>query len=467
MKWRLMFIRAQNWRLKFSIKSEVCKQHSLVTAIMATAPKNARSVYLITYSQANLEIVDTREKFVQIVLEAFSQGSSTSASNLITRWCCSQEHHEDGNIHYHMGIKLQRQKRWLSHRNYLQHAYNVKVNFSDSHSNYYEAWLYCTKSDANAIFSIGHPDLTNPPRTNVASVRRRAQSGNAAERPASKKPRFDALQLSNLILRNKIKTETELMSLAHAQKAEGKTDVCLFLLNNKLKCSSIITTTWKMEEAAQILQRQKKSRWEILQQSSNGECVEGCHGQWKQYAIETLQRNHVHVQYFANKVKESLVQGRGKKRNILIVGPANCGKTFLIKPLSDIFNAFVNPATGSFAWLGIEEGEVIILNDFRWCDKIISWQDFLKLLEGDTVHIPSPKTHFEKDIIFSKDTPIFCTAAEEFQYYSHGKIQKVETEMMEVRWETFHFFHQLSTAQSRDITPCAKCFADLIITPQL
>ena len=127
----------------------------------------------------------------------------------------------------------------------------------------------------------------------------------------------------------------------------------------------------------------------------------------------------------------------------------------------------MNPATGSFAWLGIEEGEVIILNDFRWSEKIISWQDFLKLLEGDTVHIPTPKTHFEKDIIFSKDTPIFCTAAEEFQYYCRGKYQKVESEMMEVRWETFHIFYQLSREQSIDIAPCGKCFADLIIKPQL
>jgi hypothetical protein len=345
-----------------------------------------------------------------------------------------------------MALKLQKQRRWHAPRNYLDHVYKVKVNFSDHHANYYQAWLYCTKCDDNAILSIGHPDLTNPPRTNVASGKKRAKSANAGEQPPeSKQPRLDALQFSELILRNNIKTETELMSFAHAQKVEGKTDVCLYLLNNKLKCSSIITTTWAMEEASKTLERKKKSRWEILQQFSKGECVTGCHGQWKQYATETLQHNHIHVEYFADKVRDCLVKGRGKKRNILIVGPANCGKTFLIKPLSLIYNAFVNPATGSFVWIGIEEGEVIILNDFRWSEKIISWQDFLKLLEGDTVHIPSPKTHFEKDIIFSKDTPIFGTAAEEFMYYSHGKYQKMESEMMEVRWETFKFFYQLST----------------------
>ena len=224
-----------------------------------TGPKNARSVYIITYSQENLEIVNSREKFVEIVLEAFAQGSSTSTTNPITRWCCCQEHHQDGNIHYHMAIKLQKQRRWHSPRNYIDHAYNIQVNFSDHHANYYQAWLYCTKSDDNAIFSIGHPDLSNPPRTNVASGKRRAKGGNADEGPpASKQPRLDALQFSDLILRNNIKSETELLRFAHAQKAEGKTDVCLYLLNNKLKCSTIITTTWGMEEAAKTLERQKK-----------------------------------------------------------------------------------------------------------------------------------------------------------------------------------------------------------------
>jgi len=32
--------------------------------------------------------------------------------------------------------------------------------------------------------------------------------------------------------------------------------------------------------------------------------------------------------------------------------------------LKDIFNTFSNPATGSLAWIGAEQAEVIFLNDF-------------------------------------------------------------------------------------------------------
>ena len=57
-----------------------------------------------------------------------------------------------------------------------------------------------------------------------------------------------------------------------------------------------------------------------------------------------------------------------------------------------IFNTFSNPATGSFAWIGAEQAEVIFLNDFRWDPKLIAWADLLHALEGDVVHLPAPKT---------------------------------------------------------------------------
>ena len=46
----------------------------------------------------------------------------------------------------------------------------------------------------------------------------------------------------------------------------------------------------------------------------------------------------------------------------------------------------------------------MFLNDIHCNEKIISWQDFLKLLDVDRVHIASQKT------VYAKDDPIFCTA---------------------------------------------------------
>ena len=72
--------------------------------------------------------------------------------------------------------------------------------------------------------------------------------------------------------------------------------------------------------------------------------VQNCNNIWYFCALQTLQQNDVSVEEFTSAVKELLHLGRGKLQNILIIGPANCGKTSLLKPLSLVYRSFVNPA---------------------------------------------------------------------------------------------------------------------------
>ena len=85
---------------------------------------------------------------------------------------------------------------------------------------------------------------------------------------------------------------------------------------------------------------------------------------------------------FCNAIYTALAKGRGNYQNVYIHGATNCGKSFILSPLKVIYKAFCNPATGSFAWIGAEDAEIIYLNDFRWHPKIIAWADLLLALEG-------------------------------------------------------------------------------------
>ena len=105
-----------------------------------------------------------------------------------------------------------------------------------------------------------------------------------------------------------------------------------------------------MAEAEEKLKRSKLSRTEIIQQAQRGPCV--CNGQWRECAEEILQKNEIPANVFPKAVMTLLQEGRGKYRNILITGPANCGKTFILNPLNTLYKTFSNPATGSFAWVG-------------------------------------------------------------------------------------------------------------------
>ena len=126
--------------------------------------RSVRKVYLITYSQVDEELFTTRRSFVDAVLQSFNDSN-------VVQWCCSLEQPISARFH-HMDIKLDRNKRWISSKRFLQESCGILVHFSKIHSHYYSAWKYVTKKDKHYIQSLNHPDLTNtgPPRTTMASI---------------------------------------------------------------------------------------------------------------------------------------------------------------------------------------------------------------------------------------------------------------------------------------------------------
>ena len=123
------------------------------------------------------------------------------------------------------------------------------------------------------------------------------------------------------------------MTKAQEQFAEEKKDLKKFILGKSPKSlQDLITTTWKMEKAATNIQRQQKHLMEIIRETLQKECVDECPGIWYPCALEVLQGNNVESIAFAVAMREFLNEGRGKFRKNLMVGPANCGKTFLLSP---------------------------------------------------------------------------------------------------------------------------------------
>lgn len=317
------------------------------------------------------------------------------------------------------------------------------------------------------------------PKTSEASVqkqkngKRKNESGDKGAstskgkkaRKTTKQNRLTALAVSQIILDKNIYSKTELYAVAQEQKEHGKVDLAHFILGRSPKVLvELLTTTWEMEGAKRKIARSKKTRIDLLHEASQGHCAVGCNGVWLQCAKEVLHQNGVDVAMFAGEITESLTEGRGKHRNVMIVGPANCGKTFILKPLTLLYETFCNPASGTFAWVGVHNAECIFLNDFRWSPQVIPWHDLLLMLEGEVVHLPAPKTHFAQDIEFVKDTPIFCTSKRPLMFIKNGVVDDRETEMMAVRWKIFSFNHQIAPDRQQHIPPCAKCFTTLLVS---
>jgi hypothetical protein len=201
------------------------------------------------------------------------------------------------------------------------------------------------------------------------------------------------------VVNKKIKSRLELLSFAQEQQREGKTDLAQFIANRGSKAvNKSIRVGWELKETPSLLVRYRQSRLEHLQVAFEGDCILNCNKKWLDLARNILMRNNIEISEFVGAVRLLLEKGQGKYQNILVTGPSNCGKTFILNPLNVIYDTFSNPASTSFTWVGVESCEVIFLNDFRWSAQIIPWHNLLLLLEGQMVRFPAPKTHYAQDI---------------------------------------------------------------------
>ena len=271
------------------------------------------------------------------------------------------------------------------------------MNFSDNHTTYYSVYRYVTKEDNDALHSPSHPHLTDvPPQAeSVLATKQRKAKAKQQRRNSTKRggDRLSTLDVCQLVQAKSISPCLEVVSLVAAQVREEKTTLAEFIANRESKAvDETIQLAKEFAKAETHLNRSRKSRIELLQGELIGECVDGCGGRWLTAAKQLLQE--IEKRSYCNAIYNALEKGRGKYCNVNIHGPASCRKSFIsfnVSPLKVIYKAFSNPATGSFAFIGDEEAEIIHLNDFRWQPKIIPWPEFLQALKGDTVHLPAPK----------------------------------------------------------------------------
>ncbi len=451
--------------------------------------RSNRQVYMVTLSQASMALVPTRESFADALLEAYS-----TVNAQVVQWCVSKERHRQGGYHYHMAVKCDRPHRWLHVAKYLRETRHLRVHFSSTHINYYSAYSYVVKEDTSPLHSPNHPDLTNqqPPNTTTASLtcitnssnshmahsntQSNEQSsdeyGNPMLRPMPKRKKNSAIRAKRLqpsdifdiVVPRQIRTKQELLVFAKAQKDEGKTDVWEFCFNRASQVvEDSIQSAWSIQNELEEARRNSLGRVGILEEFVQKECRQDCSGRWLGMAKEILELNFISVSRFARAVYNALKLGRKKNNNIYIFGPANCAKSFILKPLNEIYNTFTNPATGTYAWVGIEKVEVVFLNDFRWSPKLIPWNELLLMLEGETVSIPAPKTYFRQDLRFAADSPFFATSKYPLSHVYNGCIDHRENEMMNAQWVYFEFSAQIRSEDQVDILPCTHCFASLIL----
>ena len=266
-------------------------------------------------------------------------------------------------------------------KKYLQEHRTIVINVS-GHSGYHTTYQYVTKQDTQVLRSENHPAAIAFPKTSSAIQNRSShKKGKGAQEKW-----LSNVEVSNIIVSHSIDSKLHLLALAKKRKTNGDSRLyeCVWNKGEK-RVNELMQSVWSLKRAQQTLDRRSMSRTDLLKKAYNNTCV--CQGEWLQCAKQSLCNNGIQRSIFADAVITLFAMGRWKGRNIYITGPANCGKTFILDPLRVIYNTFLSPVTCSYAWLGVEDKEGILLNDVPYTPAILTWNDMLLLLKA-TSSIP-------------------------------------------------------------------------------
>ena len=152
-------------------------------------------------------------------------------------------------------------------------------------------------------------------------------------------------------------------------------------------------------------------------------------------------------------VLNALRLGRGKGRNLLIIGDSTRAKSFVLKPLAFSLKTYVRPDSSSHQLADVAGCELIWLNDYSFDPSWLSWCKLKCFLEGDALKVAVPKT-VGPNYTFEKDAPVFGTGPGPVQHPSS------QSETDETNSRIQHFtFHQWFPPRDPEIKPCKHCCA--------
>ena len=111
------------------------------------------------------------------------------------------------------------------------------------------------------------------------------------------------MDVSEFMVENNIKSETELFAIADEQKKAGKKDLANFVLPRSTNAlNDLLENTRKMESASEKDFGSKQTRMEVIHVHSHGRCAYSCSEEWLNCPLKVLQENDIYPQYFSTVV---------------------------------------------------------------------------------------------------------------------------------------------------------------------
>lgn len=346
---------------------------------------------------------------------------------------CFREPHANGNPHFNLLVRGGRQWRWKKAAERLLGTYRVHVSFAENIRTWAEGVVY---------FRVGS-EHKKPEQLDQAPEQ---WHKNACPAPFDdflprvwQQPGFvRTTRLSNLAFyeltrTHDIRDENDLWAKATELSETGDKGLLAYLLDNDAETQ--LGKVLKATDAQEKARRAKKSRVEVLQEyfdSSTCCCAEP--GRCYNLQNEILRKNGLDGP-FQSKVYGALQSGRAKRRSLCLLGNTDCGKTFLLKGLREVYNCYERPDGGTYQLENLPGTKVVFLNDFEYdaaSKDWMPWSYFENFLDGGHTKVARAKNR-GGNTVFKGTAPEFLTAPAEVKLLRRGQEVHAETKQMRKR----------------------------------
>ena len=468
-----------------------------------------KRVYLVTFPHTSRkDLVPpeplTKAKLMEKFLDAMSSpihantGGATCAKPVqLEKAVVAQEPHKklskDGKIHNHCHIALLADEsfRFLAVKRALLQRHNLASHWSCNHSGYHSAVRYLVMaSPKKALEDLHaepflfcrdgqHPpvlDQASEPQTAAALRRRREHKAQVSAQEGKGDPRATELDLYYIIVeqgfRNTADNRHADKALIEHLKQFASPSIFQFAFRNRARLGVLIDNVWAWEKVSDTLAMVATTRVERLAQAQACSCV--CGGLWPVAASRALSSNNIDADLFWYSVYMALHDGRREDKQVVTcVGRRGGeGKSFLFSPVPAVYGVDLvqkTPQKGNYPLMGLESKRVVVLDEWRFNEVVLSMATQLLWFEGKPILLAMPQNQGVcGHLLYKGSAPIFITTKEGYlkdlvDDASRAEAANAQSEatMLLRRLRLFHFQHKLVI--DRNIEPCASCFSRLVL----
>jgi hypothetical protein len=347
-----------------TMTSKMSQPHAVEEDLGEEDKKACRQTYLITFSNTvAAQAADgqalrrpkefCREEIADAVATSLVE-SQVQNSKQAGPVCMAVflEKHLDGEMHFHVALKLSHGLRFLGVKRVLLSRFGLASHWSSNGSGYNAAVAYgyvpsphkpLAELDPTPFLwaaSGDHPPLSEASRASLSAAGmavRRETSRRAAAEKGKEEPRFQEVDIWPVVVQQNILPDGKgRESLASYAKRCGGSAMIKFCWNNWPRLNELIARAWQFECVEEYVELHNKTRIQILTEAASSPC--SCQGKWLSAAAGLLARNEIPRADWCKAVYQSLAQGRTKGNLVCHAGlEGDEGKSFLLQPLLSVF----------------------------------------------------------------------------------------------------------------------------------